>query len=1210
MESWNSPFHDKKKELEKVINNFLNTSSVSDVRIILEQNPELLSERVYSTLDSLLKSVQSKETIDAIQTHIDLLGLCREIGIPQAFEKISSSSNNTSTEDLQIILTEIDKLSRPQDMPRKIMMLQHALSLVQCQSNPEHWAILHRELGNSLYQNPQGNRSDNLEQAIEHYNQALEVYTHDDFPVDWAEIQNNLMAAYSDRIKGDRVENIEQALKHCNKALEVYTQKNFPIDWAMIQNNLAAVYINHIQGDRAENIEKAIEHYNQALEVQAQQDFLEDWAMTQNNLANAYWRRIREDRAENIEKAIEHYNQALKVYSQSDYQVEWAMIQNNLANAYSDHILENHAENIEKAIKHYNHALEVRTHKDFPIDWAETQNNLGLVYFERIRGDRAENIEKAIEHCNQALEVYIQRDFSIDWAMIQNNLGNAYWSRIQGDRAENIEKAIEYFNQALQVRKQKNFPIDWATTQNNLGIAYSDRIRGDSAENIETAIKHFNRALKVRTKKSLPVDWAMTQNNLAAAYWCRIKGNTANNIERAIEHYNLAFEVYTHHGFPNEWAKIQNNLGSAYSSRIRAEKAENIEQAIEFYNHALDVYTYYDFPVDWATTQNNLASAYCDRIMGNKAENIEKAINHYHNALEVFKLGSMPRDFRKTHRLLGDLYLNISQWEDAIESYKNAIKASNFLYRSGLSSESKSSEVRESAYIYQNASFAAFHMNLAKEALLFLEGGKTRLLREALRLKMKLPEGIPKDKWIKYEEAAEKYHIAVKSSSSQEDYAQREKEVQQALEELDASIKVIREYNPEFQKELDISDILSIPNEETALLAFCITGKGSIGFAVSGLSNIKSVDLPGFKTEDLNNLLFKTDEQGYIASGWIGDYLNHLNLLVTKSNRNGLHTWQKTFNSVLSNIGSNLLSPLLAELPPQIKKLILLPSGGLILLPLHAVPLSNGKLLCQNYCVSYAPSIPLFREMKSKARSVKGKGIYEVINPQGDPSLVFSGCEGRAISELFQNPQVNVGETGTKATVLHNIPGKAYIHFSCHGSYNWNDPPQSGLNLFGGRTLSLADLQDDIVDMSSARLVTISACETGIADIIKDSADEFIGLPAGFMLAGVPCVVSSLWSVPEISTALLMERFYFNHIKKGMDIPQALQDAQLWVLDLKSAQVADYVEKCYQSGKWEGKSKEFIEQYKERYLKLAEESPNEKPFQHPYYWAAFTVNGA
>jgi CHAT domain-containing protein len=193
---------------------------------------------------------------------------------------------------------------------------------------------------------------------------------------------------------------------------------------------------------------------------------------------------------------------------------------------------------------------------------------------------------------------------------------------------------------------------------------------------------------------------------------------------------------------------------------------------------------------------------------------------------------------------------------------------------------------------------------------------------------------------------------------------------------------------------------------------------------------------------------------------------------------------------------------------------------------------------------------------------------------------------------------------------LDRVPGRAYIHFSCYGRYDWKDPLQSGLYLAGGRTLSLKDLQNDIVDMSSARLVTLSASETGITDVMKGNADEFVGLPAGFMLAGVPCVVSSLWSVPDISTAILMERFYSNHIAGGMDIPQALQEAQLWVKDLTAKQVADYVEKCYRSGNWEGKSRKFIEHYRENILKLAEESPDKKPFQYPHYWAAFSVNGA
>lgn len=112
------------------------------------------------------------------------------------------------------------------------------------------------------------------------------------------------------------------------------------------------------------------------------------------------------------------------------------------------------------------------------------------------------------------------------------------------------------------------------------------------------------------------------------------------------------------------------------------------------------------------------------------------------------------------------------------------------------------------------------------------------------------------------------------------------------------------------------------------------------------------------------------------------------------------------------------------------------------------------------------------------------------------------------------------------------------------------------------------------------------------------------------MVAGVPCVVSSLWSVPDISTALLMGRFYHNHIVEGMDIPLALQDAQLRVRDLTAREVLDGIERCYRSGTWEGRSRESIEYSKYRFDEMASEEPDKKPFHHPYYWAAFTVNGA
>jgi CHAT domain-containing protein len=40
------------------------------------------------------------------------------------------------------------------------------------------------------------------------------------------------------------------------------------------------------------------------------------------------------------------------------------------------------------------------------------------------------------------------------------------------------------------------------------------------------------------------------------------------------------------------------------------------------------------------------------------------------------------------------------------------------------------------------------------------------------------------------------------------------------------------------------------------------------------------------------------------------------------------------------------------------------------------------------------------------------------------------------------------------------------------------------------------------------------------------SPDEIISLPTSLMVAGIPTVIGSLWSVDDVSTAILMARFY------------------------------------------------------------------------------------
>jgi CHAT domain-containing protein len=144
------------------------------------------------------------------------------------------------------------------------------------------------------------------------------------------------------------------------------------------------------------------------------------------------------------------------------------------------------------------------------------------------------------------------------------------------------------------------------------------------------------------------------------------------------------------------------------------------------------------------------------------------------------------------------------------------------------------------------------------------------------------------------------------------------------------------------------------------------------------------------------------------------------------------------------------------------------------------------------------------------------------------------------------------------------------------------------------------------LDLGAARLIVLSACETGLTDI-RQSPDEFLGLPAGFLQAGAPAVVSTLWPVGDLSTMLLMERFYHDHLHDGLAPAAALRAAQCWLRDatVKKLQLAERWEQVY-------RTTTDVELRKLAFhrMRYYPHHPCERPFDRPYHWAAFTLTGS
>ncbi len=208
------------EELFKAIHDLMQAGSMEELEKVLNNHPELLGEEV----DDLLLRLASTAREDGDTNAGNLFSQIREL--LQTARASRESSRDES--GLSAILEELSRPARLVDMPKRIDLCQRALELVSRERNAELWAALQNDLANSLAQSPQGDRAENIEQAIERYSLALKIYTQKDFPEQWATIQNNLALAYWSRIKGDRAENIELAIEHYSLALKIYTPKGFP----------------------------------------------------------------------------------------------------------------------------------------------------------------------------------------------------------------------------------------------------------------------------------------------------------------------------------------------------------------------------------------------------------------------------------------------------------------------------------------------------------------------------------------------------------------------------------------------------------------------------------------------------------------------------------------------------------------------------------------------------------------------------------------------------------------------------------------------------------------------------------------------------------------------------------------------------------------------------------------------------------------------
>ena len=335
------------------------------------------------------------------------------------------------------------------------------------------------------------------------------------------------------------------------------------------------------------------------------------------------------------------------------------------------------------------------------------------------------------------------------------------------------------------------------------------------------------------------------------------------------------------------------------------------------------------------------------------------------------------------------------------------------------------------------------------------------------------------------------------------------------------------------------------------------------------------------------------------------------------------------------------IGPLLGALE-GVEKLVVIPSGAMLGVPVEVLLDNEGALVGETYAVSYVPSATLHTWLAERADRDVGSGTLLVGDPPYNPDhlapmereedvllasaelspgaetlrsalagnadalralprLHGTRHEVAAVAAVCEPSSLLLGPEATEQELVRlaesgELGEFGTIHIATHALVDDERPERSAL------VLSQVDLPDPLeAAMAGTRiydglvtakeivrewdlnadLVTLSACETGLGKEVM--GEGYVGFAHAFLQAGARSLLVSLWKVEDAATSLLMRRFYENWRGEYVD------------------------ERNGRTGK--PMSKTDALQEAKCWLRDYTDERGEHPYEHPYYWSAFVLIG-
>jgi CHAT domain-containing protein/Tfp pilus assembly protein PilF len=849
---------------------------------------------------------------------------------------------------------------------------------------------------------------------------------------------------------------------------------------------------------------KALEYYQLALDIRQSLGVGRDLAQTLTAIAL-----IHTELGE-ATLALEAYQRSLPLARSSGDKVQYAFALNSMALL---HIRLN---------EHYN-AINL-LQESLPL-WRETGNRYGEASALNLMGmaySHLFDMQNAIDYYTQSIELAEKTGNRYSAAQTNNNLGVQYW------RLQDYDRALACYESALRFWRNLGNGPEELKTLNNLGLLYIAKDDPDKALDL------FKTALGDRANgKYLPID-AFILNNIALSHLRRGEINhSPEELQLALEWYQRALPIIRENGDKQ--------------SEVRALSGKSEAHLM------LD--------------QTELARTEIDRAIA-ITENIRTSITS------------------PGYRVLSQ------QWMTRV--YKLQANALMWLHH-----QNPSAGYDELAFRASEQCRLRALLDLLSESRIDLnQGVDARYITQLKELQLKL-------------ESSETRRAQALNRKQSEKLAEIEKEIEELIRQMDLIDAEIRACNPQYaalkaSTPLTHSEIQrQLLDGDTILLEYMLSPNAAYLWLVTA-DSISSYKIPDAKkipqvAKRVRELLDSRKQPPDGAT------LKEIHALQIRE--------KAEFDQAASELSQMILGPVAEKLGKKRLLIVgddilqyipfgvlpdparrqnqrsyvpLIANHEIVALPSASVLATLRRIRTGRSTAPRALAVladPVFSSVdervginarakiesatESPAVAVTGNGstaakiVTDVERSAADSGvqsfkrLLFSRQEAEAITGLLpasERLQALDFAADRRLALSGKLGEYRILHFATHGFLNSKTPALSGL------VFSLVDEQGqprngflrlhEIYNLKlNADLVVLSGCQTALGQEV--SGEGLIGLTRGFMYAGAPRVVASLWNVNDQATANLMKLFYQGMLKDGLRPAAALRAAQIamWKAD-------------------------------------------------------------